>query len=186
MTTATGVEAVRLEGRRAPLSVALGFAVAATSALGGAAPAYAWTTTPARLEAAPVIRSSAFLVQTTAGAGQPVDARSLHGSSGAQAISELRAASGLTTHQVARLVGVSRRSIHNWINGNAIAAQHEERLSRLLAVVQALPGRTPAERRSALLDSSGGESLFHRLLAERGEQARTYFAPVGNSERIAP
>ena len=186
MTTATGAEPVRLEPRRVPFSVALGFAVVATSAFGGAAPAYSWTTTPARLEAMPYVRSSAFVDQTSAGLAPPGDVDALRDSSGAQAITELRAASGLTTEQVARLLGVTRRTVHNWINGNAMAAQHEERLSRLLALVQALPGATPAERRTALLDSSGGESLFHRLLGERGESARTHFAAVSTSERIAP
>ncbi len=185
MTTETGVEPVPLEARRVPFSVALGFAVAATTAFGGAAPAYAWTTTPARYEAAPYVRSSAFPDQTSAGLGRRVDEEALRAASGAQAITELRAVSGLTTEQVARLLGVTRRSVHNWINGNTMAAQHEERLSRLLALVQALPGATPAERRSALFDSSGGESLFHRLLGERGELARTHFPPVSTSDRIA-
>ncbi|NLH70958.1 MAG: helix-turn-helix transcriptional regulator [Brooklawnia sp.] len=102
----------------------------------------------------------------------------------AQRISELRTLTGLTTEQVGRLFGVSRRSVHNWINGNPMSPQHEERAAKLLAIVQALPGPTAAERRGALLDSSRGTSLFHQLVAARAESARLQVPGVSARERI--
>ena len=101
-----------------------------------------------------------------------------------QRIAEIRALAGLTTDQVGRLFGVSRRSVHNWINGSAMAPQHEERAAAVLAIVQALPGATPEERRSALLDSSRGASLFHQLIATRSEAERLQVAGVSARERI--
>ncbi|WP_353706964.1 helix-turn-helix transcriptional regulator [Cellulosimicrobium sp. ES-005] len=101
-----------------------------------------------------------------------------------QRIAEIRALVGLTTDQVGRLFGVSRRSVHNWINGNAMAPHHEERAAAILAIVQALPGSTPEERRYALLDSSSGASLFHQLIATRGEAVRLQVAGVSAKERI--
>lgn len=184
MTTATGVAPLNSQGRRLPFSVALGFAVAATSAFGGAPPVYAWTITPTRPELVAVSPSSVLLTQGGAAVPQQAEFGNFR-VPGRRTIAELRTASGLTTDQIGRLLGVSRRSVHNWINGNAMAAQHEERVSRLLALVQVLPGATPTERRSALLDSSRGESLFHRLLAERQEDAQIRVPAVSPSERIA-
>jgi DNA-binding transcriptional regulator YiaG len=102
----------------------------------------------------------------------------------AQRIAEIRALVGLTTDQVGRLFGVSRRSVHNWINGNAMAPQHEERAAKVLSIVQALPGSTPVERRSALFDSSRGTSLFHQLVATRDEAEPLQVAGVSARERI--
>ncbi len=90
----------------------------------------------------------------------------------------------LTTEQVGRLFGVSRRSVHNWINGNVMAPQHEERAARILSIMLALPGSTPAERRAALLDSSHGTSLFHQLVVSREEDPRLQVAGVSARERI--
>lgn len=48
-------------------------------------------------------------------------------------------------------------------------AAHYERLSRLLVIIDALPGDSPAQRRAVLLmPREGGKSLFDRL---RGENA---------------
>lgn len=103
---------------------------------------------------------------------------------GAQRIAELRALTGLTTDQVGRLFGVSRRSVHNWINGSAMAPQHEERAAKILSIARVLPGTTPAERRTALLDSSRGTSLFHQLVGFRAQDARLQVPGLSARERI--
>lgn len=100
-------------------------------------------------------------------------------------ISELRTLSGLTADQVGRLLGVSRRSVQNWVAGNAMAVQHEEKVSRLLSIIRALPGSTADERRGSLLDSSDGESLFHKLLAQRTEAGRVQGRPLSTGERVS-
>jgi DNA-binding transcriptional regulator YiaG len=78
-------------------------------------------------------------------------------------VSDLRSLSGLTTDQIGRLFGVSRRSVHKWISGAPMSPHNEERLSTLLAIVSALPGN-PDERRKTLLRSNSGMSIFHQQL----------------------
>ncbi|WP_066840017.1 helix-turn-helix domain-containing protein [Corynebacterium stationis] len=86
-------------------------------------------------------------------------------------ISELRELSGLTINQLGRLFGVSRRSVHNWLNGKPMAARHEERAGDILSQVRALPGQTPSEKRAELLASRDGGSIFHRLRGGADENA---------------
>lgn len=84
-------------------------------------------------------------------------------------VSALRDLSGLTATQIGRLFGVSRRSINNWMAGSPMAAHHETRLSVLRSVFLAIPASSPDERRSALLDSSSGPTLFQQLVSEVSE-----------------
>jgi DNA-binding transcriptional regulator YiaG len=81
-------------------------------------------------------------------------------------VAELRDYTNLTAAQIGRLFDVSRRAVHYWIAGDAMAKEHQERLSRIQQVVFALEGKTPEERRLELLSSSGGPSIFHRLVRE--------------------
>lgn len=46
-----------------------------------------------------------------------------------------------------------------------MSARHEERLSRIRAVVTGV-GNTPDERRKELLSSANGMGIYHQLLAE--------------------
>lgn len=87
------------------------------------------------------------------------------GVAGDNSVLHLRDISGLTADQIARLFGVSRRTVQNWVAGGSMAAQHEERLSVLLAKIAPL-APSAVERRAALLSSSSGTSIFHRLTAE--------------------
>lgn len=101
-------------------------------------------------------------------------------------VRELRALSGLTTDQIARLIGVSRRSVHNWISGLPMSIQHQERLSQLLGAVQSIPNvSTPEERRSVLLSARNGTSMFHRLLDELPSAEQIVFSPLSTSEKLA-
>ena len=82
-------------------------------------------------------------------------------------VRHLRDASGLTSEQIARLFGVSRRAVHLWASGGRMNAAHHERLARLLAITSKLPGHTPEQRRTALLaPGQDGLSLFDRLRSE--------------------
>lgn len=99
-------------------------------------------------------------------------------------IGDLRDLSGLTASQVARLFGVSRRSINHWLAGKPMAAQHEERFSLLLSTVRGLPGASPDERRAVLLDSSSGPSLFHQMLAQAPVDAVLQVNPLDPSEQF--
>lgn len=100
----------------------------------------------------------------------------------ADQINSIRSLSGLTNDQIGRLFGVSRRSIHNWLNGNPMSLRHEVRATQILQVLQAVPGTLPAERRAALLDSSRGKSLFHQLVARPHEPVHS--ADLSVTERL--
>lgn len=169
-----------------PFALAFGFALATSSAVGATLPALPYTTTAVRAFVQASSRdSSALIDHTSSGVFEPDGPYSNEVSaSPAQKIAELRALTGLTTDQVSRLFGVSRRSVHNWISGNAMSPLHEELAAKILAIVQVVPGSTPAERRAAMLDSSRGTSLFHQLVAARGEDMRLQVAGVSPRERI--
>ncbi|MCB9762406.1 MAG: helix-turn-helix transcriptional regulator [Alphaproteobacteria bacterium] len=82
------------------------------------------------------------------------------------AVSELRRLSGLTWGQVARLFGVSRRSVHFWVSGKPMSSEHEEHLHRLLGVVRRA-ARGAAATRTALLSEVNGEPVLEMLSAHR-------------------
>lgn len=98
-------------------------------------------------------------------------------------VAKLKAESGLTADQLGRLLGVSRRSIHNWAAGSAIAPLHEEKVRELGALVFSLPADTPDERRQLLLDSSNGTSLFRQFATKSNEPQRVKFG-VPVEERL--
>lgn len=98
-------------------------------------------------------------------------------------VANLKVESGLTADQLGRLMGVSRRSIHNWAAGTAIAPVHEERLRELEMLVFSLSAGSPEERRKILLDSSNGPSLFKQFAAKADAPQRIKFG-VPVEERL--
>lgn len=82
------------------------------------------------------------------------------------AITELRRRSGLTWDQLARLFGVSRRSIHFWASGKALNAANEERLGRMLAVVRYVDRGTAQATRAALITTQNDGVIPFDLLAK--------------------
>ena len=78
----------------------------------------------------------------------------------------LRDSSGLSAQQLARLFGVSRRSINHWLSGKPMADEHATRLGRLETAIAQLPAGTGIERRRALLAGDGRPSLYQKLCAE--------------------
>jgi len=168
-----------------PFTIAFGAAVMVSTAMGPVLPAYAWTPTSSG-ESAQTHDEATSFTSLFSSLSVPASLIGLStAQSAAQQISSLRSLSGLTTDQIARLMGVSRRSIHNWINGSSMALNHAERASRLLAVIRALPGQSPEERKAVLLDSHSGQSMFHKLLTEQSHDARIQVPAVGVRDRIA-
>lgn len=110
---------------------------------------------------------------TGTGLGRAIDTRA--SADLAMLVSELKVESGLTADQLGRLLGVSRRSIHNWAAGSAIASIHEERVRDLSQLVMSLNATTPAERRAKLLASNGGRSLFKEFAAGVSKPERVQF-----------
>ena len=87
-------------------------------------------------------------------------------------IKSLQEISGLTAKELGHVFNVSRRSIHNWADGNPISAANTQRIRDFHALVSSLDARSPEERRALLLSSTNGKSLVEQFIAEgqRGHQ----------------
>jgi hypothetical protein len=85
---------------------------------------------------------------------------------------EIRFLSGLTWEELGKLFCVSRRSIHNWANGETLKASNVILVSQALAAIRALHRPSSTETRLALLTrlASGGRPL-DLLRARRWEEA---------------
>ena len=105
-----------------------------------------------------------FTVANTTG-GQVVETSNLAASA---AIAELRLRSGLTWDQLARLLGVARRSVHFWASGKPLNAANEERVGRLLAVIRHIDRGEARKTRTALLSPlDDGTVPFDLLMQEQ-------------------
>ncbi len=68
-----------------------------------------------------------------------------------QAVLEIRRRSSLTWEELGSIFGVSRRSVHNWANGDLLAAKNEHHVRAILSVVRQLDRGDPRRTRDALL-----------------------------------
>lgn len=82
------------------------------------------------------------------------------------AIAELRRLSGLTWEQLARLFGVSRRSLHFWASGKPLTAANEERLNRMLATLRRVDRGSATANRTLLLAANADGQIPLDALAE--------------------
>jgi len=83
------------------------------------------------------------------------------------AIAEVRRLTGLTWEQLARVFGVSRRSLHLWASGKPMASANEERLQRVLATIRALDRGAASTNRSLLL-TIGDDAIVPLDLLAKG------------------
>lgn len=58
--------------------------------------------------------------------------------------------SGLTWDQLARTLGVSRRSVHAWSGGQRVSGRNLERLSHVYSTINAIPAFSAEDRRHTL------------------------------------
>lgn len=107
-----------------------------------------------------VSRSARPVQQTTAGSAVTQPART------GAAIAELRRLSGFTWDQLARLFGVSRRSLHFWASGRAMTPGNEEHLQRLLAAIRKIDRRSASANRAELLAVRDDGSIPFDLLTD--------------------
>lgn len=99
----------------------------------------------------------------------------------AEALVEIRRIGGFTWEQLARLFSVTRRSLHFWASGQAMASDKEERLHRLASFMRQADRGSPEATRDALLSVASDGRIPFELLAEgRFEDAASL---VGDSER---
>lgn len=118
--------------------------------------------------------------QTTSGAPAPL----VVAPAGAT-IAELRRLSGLTWEQLAHLFNVSRRSVHFWASGKAMALCNETHLCRLLTVVRKVDMGSAKANRTVLLGASGGISPLDLLAAREYERVLSLLGS-GDGYRASP
>jgi transcriptional regulator with XRE-family HTH domain len=100
------------------------------------------------------------------------------------AIAELRRSSGLTWDQLARLFGVSRRSLHFWASGSAMTPANEERLQRVLAEIRKVDrGSATANRAMLLAAGPDGALPLDLLAAGQYERALRSMRALGGQAR---
>jgi hypothetical protein len=122
-----------------------------------------WTSPPATASKTPTLRrlstfGGGFLPPAERGAVQP--------STPQEIIQWLHRESGLTWEQLARTLGVSRRSVHAWAGGQRVSGRNLERLSHVYFTIRRIPADSPSGRRHALFTPRGGlPSLFDSLIA---------------------
>ena len=94
----------------------------------------------------------------------------------AMSVRELRARSGWTWDELAKVFGVSRRAVHGWATGTNLNHAHAVRLQRLTAVVDGHDLRDAVKTRAAMhAPVSGGRSTFEQLvLSARRPQIREH------------
>ena len=92
----------------------------------------------------------------------------------ASRVRRLKTASDLTWEQLARLMGVSRRTLHSWDVGAPMTAAHRERLDLMETRVDSLinSGGTLFDRHQA------GTSYFHRWSKEAIQASRVHLSPA--------
>lgn len=86
----------------------------------------------------------------------------------AAAIGELRRLTGLTWDQLARLLRVSRRTLHFWASGKAMLPANEEHIQRVLGVVRQMDRGSAGQNKKMLFEAASHGILAYDLLA-RGQ-----------------
>ncbi|WP_133119885.1 hypothetical protein [Pseudooceanicola lipolyticus] len=95
-------------------------------------------------------------------------------------VHEIRRISGLTWAQIAAVFGVSARAPYHWASGNAVSAEHHERLGQVVTTLRYIDRGSAEQNCNLLLDSArigqtyldllrGGDYELVRELAGRGK-----------------
>jgi DNA-binding transcriptional regulator YiaG len=116
--------------------------------------------------------------QTSSGTPAPTATRA------GAAIGVLRRLSGLTWDQLARLLGVSRRSLHFWASGKPMASGNEERLQRLVGVMRYVDRGSARANRAALLSAQKDGTIPFDLLTDGQYERVMALLGVGGATRI--
>lgn len=81
-----------------------------------------------------------------------------------ECVLEIRRLSGLTWDELAKVFGVSRRSIHNWALGDRLTDENADKVRRVLANVRMVYDSSPA-RTAGILRGMYGDRPFFEVLA---------------------
>ncbi len=105
----------------------------------------------------------------------------------AEAILEIRRLGGLKWEEIGNLFRVSRRSVHNWANGQPTTAIHEQSIRQALKIIRRIDTGSQEQNRSQLLtQNSSGQSLFEILRANRFKEAAELLSPSRAMQRPLP
>jgi transcriptional regulator with XRE-family HTH domain len=100
------------------------------------------------------------------------------------AVNELRRLSGLTWEQLAKILNVSRRSLHFWASGKPLSPFNEELLRRLLGTIQYINRGSVSENRSLLLHPVRDSSIpLDLLIAGKYEEIKQLLGAGKVSEK---
>ncbi len=98
----------------------------------------------------------------------------------ANAIVEIKFRSGLTWELLSELFDVSRRTIHNWVNGMSPSAQHEKSIGYVLNAIKLIDEGDPSTTRSRLFTTVAGVSIFDLLSDQRYEDVLCQASGAGS------
>jgi DNA-binding transcriptional regulator YiaG len=126
----------------------------------------------------PLQQNIRSIEQTSACASLTVEKR-------AAAIGELRRLTGLTWDQLARLLGVSRRTLHFWASGKAMLPANEEHIQRVLSVMRQMDRGTASLNRKVLLEAASRGVLAFDLLAHRRYSDAAIVLGRGSGNRVS-
>ena len=112
--------------------------------------------------------------------GKPEPVR--HGRS----VAEIRRLSGLTWDELAGLMHVSRRSLHHWVSGKSVSAEHQTRLQRLLAALRRLDRGDSSQNRNLLLTPDDTGALLLDLLKAGQYDAAVTAVGQASPSRVSP
>ena len=107
------------------------------------------------------------------------------GSSG-NAILEVRRLSGLTWDELAKVFGVTRRTLHHWANGKPLMSQNEQHLHRVLGVIRHIDrGQASHNRRLLFAVGPDGQMNLDLLKTEHFDEMIARIG-AGKAERRVP
>lgn len=86
---------------------------------------------------------------------------------------------GLTWDQIARLIGVSRRSVHMWVAGSPMSGRHRETLAKVDRLVTSYGNLEPKAVRTRLFTiGTSGLSDFDRFIRDRYDSLPNINGPM--------
>jgi transcriptional regulator with XRE-family HTH domain len=102
-------------------------------------------------------------------------------------LQRLRRMSGLSWGDLGRAVGVSRRTIHNWLGGARVAGVHLARLLELSRLVDVVSTGSPESTRALLLQpSANGRSIIDDLALTARPARRRPISSVSVGDLVSP
>jgi transcriptional regulator with XRE-family HTH domain len=98
----------------------------------------------------------------------------------------LRRLSGLSWSKLSELLGVDRRTLHNWANGSEVRANNAKRIAEAATVlIYADRGSSKLNNEALSTRDVGGKTAFELMVDEEFDQVKTLLGPgVGRSDGL--